>query len=81
SRSGEDGAALEVEVGRLPEAGLGRLVATVAPPLAIGRVELADGTSVPGFLCDPRVAEGAREITGWGGWRAFLAAGAPALLP
>jgi allophanate hydrolase len=81
SRPGEDGGAIEVEVWRLPEAGLGRLVAAVGAPLAIGPVELADGTSVPGFLCDPRVAESAREITGWGGWRAFLAADTPALRP
>jgi allophanate hydrolase len=74
-----DGAAIEVEVWRMPAAGLGRLVAGVAPPLSIGAVELADGTTVPGFVCDPRVAETAREITAWGGWRAYLDAQAPAL--
>ncbi len=78
--SEDDGHAIEVEVWRLPAAGLGRLVAGVRPPLSIGAVALADGSSVPGFVCDPRVAQGdAREITAWGGWRAFLAGQAPAI--
>ncbi|MCA1689940.1 MAG: allophanate hydrolase, partial [Actinobacteria bacterium] len=74
-RAADDrGAAIEVEVWRMPPAGLGRLVAGVAPPLSIGAVELADGSSVPGFLCDSSVSESAPEITAWGGWRAYLAA-------
>ncbi|MEA2300197.1 MAG: hypothetical protein QOE44_732, partial [Solirubrobacteraceae bacterium] len=44
-----------------------------------GAVELADGSSVPGFVCDSGAAVSARDITAWGGWRAYLAAQAPAL--
>ena len=73
-----DGASIEVEVWRLPAAGLGQLVADVAAPLSIGAVELVDGPSVPGFVCDSGVARTAREITAWGGWRAFLAGEAEA---
>ena len=36
---------------------------------------LADGTDVAGFLCEPLAAEGARDITAFGGWRAFRASG------
>ncbi|MFB7756476.1 hypothetical protein ACFC18_43910 [Streptomyces sp. NPDC056121] len=27
-----------------------------------------------GFLCEPQAVEGAREITSYGSWRAYLAA-------
>jgi allophanate hydrolase len=74
----DQGAPIEVEIWRLPAAGLGRLVADVEPPLSIGAVELADGSVVPGFVCDSEVAQTGREITAWGGWRAFLAAEAQA---
>jgi allophanate hydrolase len=60
-----------VEVYDLPHAGFGRLVASVALPLAIGTVELADGEAVKGFLCESYAAAGARDITDFGGWPAF----------
>ena len=41
-----------MEIYDLPTAGFGRLVASVAPPLAIGTVELEDGEAVKGFLCE-----------------------------
>ncbi len=69
----QDGAAIEAEVWELPAAGLGALVAALPRPMALGRVELADGTSVPGFLCEPSAIDGADDITSHGGWRAYLA--------
>jgi allophanate hydrolase len=47
-------------------------VAAVPPPLAIGTVTLADGTSVSGFVCEPIALTDAVEITRHGGWRAYL---------
>jgi allophanate hydrolase len=67
----ERGGAIEVEIYDLPAEGFGRLVASVAPPLAIGTVELEDGESVKGFLCESCAARGARDITDFGGWIAF----------
>jgi allophanate hydrolase len=67
------GAAIEVEVWALDPAGFGSFVAEVPAPLAIGTVDLADGTSVPGFTCEGVAVEGAPDITGHGGWRAWLA--------
>ncbi|MFD3375553.1 MULTISPECIES: allophanate hydrolase [unclassified Streptomyces] len=69
---GEGGAAIEAEVWRLPAEGLGRLLAALPRPMALGRVELADGDDVPGFLCEPGALDGARDITAYGGWRAYL---------
>ncbi|MFC8661215.1 allophanate hydrolase [Streptomyces sp. NPDC057199] len=70
---GEGGAAIEAEVWRLPAEGLGRLLAALPRPMALGRVELADGDEAPGFLCEPGALDGARDITAYGGWRAYLA--------
>jgi allophanate hydrolase len=47
-------------------------VAHVPSPLAIGSVQLVDGSRVPGFLCEPEALDGAEDITGHGGWRAYL---------
>jgi allophanate hydrolase len=65
-------ASIQVEIYDLPTAGFGALVASVAPPLAIGTVELADGEAVKGFLCESHAAARARDITDFGGWVAFL---------
>ena len=67
------GAAIEVEVYRMPEAEVGAFLATVTAPLAIGQVVLADGRAVHGFVCEPAALQGARDITDYGGWRAYLA--------
>ncbi|MET7655517.1 MULTISPECIES: allophanate hydrolase [unclassified Streptomyces] len=69
---GEGGAAIEVEVWRLPAEGLGNLLAALPRPMVLGSVELADGTQVPGFLCEPGALGDAADITAYGGWRAYL---------
>ncbi len=63
--------AVTVEIFDLPTAGFGELVASVAPPLAIGTIELEDGEAVKGFLCESFAAAQARDITEFGGWAAF----------
>ena len=73
-RDPEHGAAIEVEVWALDAAGLGEFVAAIPAPLGVGKVELADGTEVTGFLCEPHAADGAPEITA-------TAAGAPTSPP
>ncbi|MET7785756.1 allophanate hydrolase [Streptomyces sp900116325] len=71
-RVGEGGAAIEVEVWELPPEGLGRLTAELPSPMTLGRVELSDGTTAPGFLCEPHALRSATDITVHGGWRAYL---------
>jgi allophanate hydrolase len=70
------GPGLEIEVWGLPAAAAGRFVAAIPAPLGIGKVRLADGTEVSGFLCEAHAVEGAREITMTGGWRAHRAGAA-----
>jgi allophanate hydrolase len=71
-RDAASSGAIAVELYDLPLAGFGKLVASVAPPLAIGTVELEDGEAVKGFLCESWAAALARDITAHGGWVAFL---------
>lgn len=68
-----DGAAIAVEVYELGVAEFGSFVVEVPPPLAIGTVTLSDGTSVKGFVAEPRALTGAEDITHLGGWRAYIA--------
>jgi allophanate hydrolase len=73
-RVGAGGAAIALEVWSLPPEGFGRFVSGIPSPLGIGTLALADGTSVKGFLCETIATEGARDVTAFGGWRAFVAA-------
>jgi allophanate hydrolase len=72
-RVAEGGSAIELEVWALPTEQFGAFINDVPAPLAIGRVHLADGSTVAGFLCESIAVEGAEEITHFGGWRAYLA--------
>jgi allophanate hydrolase len=74
SRVASGGAEIEVEVYSLPAAGFAQFVASVPAPLCIGRIDLSDGTSPSGFLCEAIGLAGARDITTSGGWRAWCAA-------
>jgi allophanate hydrolase len=66
------GGAVEAEVWELPVAAFGDFVASLPAPMAIGSVELADGPRVSGFTCERYALAGARDITEFGGWRAYL---------
>ena len=69
------GAAIETEVWALAPDAFGRFVAAIPSPLAIGTLSLADGTTPKGFLVEAAGLTGARDISGHGGWRAYLASG------
>jgi allophanate hydrolase len=64
------GAAIALEMWALSMEGFGRFVAAVPSPLSIGAVRLADGSLVKGFLVEAEAVNGARNISGFGGWRA-----------
>jgi allophanate hydrolase len=67
------GAAIVLELWDMPLANFGSFVEEVPAPLAIGTVELDDGTWTKGFVCEPLALEGATDITHFGGWRAYIA--------
>jgi allophanate hydrolase len=69
----EGGTAIEVEVWEMPSLESGSFIASIPSPLALGKVELANGAWVTGFVCEFYGLESAADITEFGGWRAWLA--------
>ena len=69
----DDGGAIAVEVYELDVGAFGSFVSEVPAPLAIGTVTLKDGSTVKGFVAEPRATVGAEDITALGGWRAYIA--------
>jgi allophanate hydrolase len=73
-RDENGGTAIEVEVWLLPHDSFGSFVAGIPAPLGIGKVELADGRWLSGFICDAYGLAGATNISSYGSWRNWLAA-------
>jgi allophanate hydrolase len=66
------GAAIALEVWALSPAAFGQFVAAIPPPLSIGTIRLSDGRGVKGFLVEAAAVDGARDISAFGGWRAYV---------
>jgi len=69
------GAAIEAEIWDVPVAAVGALLAAIAPPLGLATITLENGGAVTGFLCEAYAVEGARDISEFGGWRAWRSSG------
>jgi allophanate hydrolase len=67
------GHSIKLELWALSAAAFGKFVAAIPPPLGIGTIRLADGRGVKGFVVEPVAIDGARDISSFGGWRAFMA--------
>ncbi|WJY15912.1 allophanate hydrolase [Pectobacteriaceae bacterium CE90] len=67
------GRPIVVELWDIPLARFGEFVAEIPAPLGIGTLTLADDRQVKGFICEPAALNDARDITEFGGWRAYLA--------
>jgi allophanate hydrolase len=74
-RVGSQGAAIEVEIWRMPVEHFGSFVAGIPSPLGIGRLRVANGAEVAGFVCESHALTQAADITRFGGWRRYLARG------
>jgi gamma-glutamylcyclotransferase (GGCT)/AIG2-like uncharacterized protein YtfP len=68
------GVKVAVEVWSVPAAGLAAILLSEPPGLSIGKVRLEDGSTVLGVLGEPALVEGQKEITAYGGWRAYATA-------
>ncbi|OYY13054.1 MAG: allophanate hydrolase [Rhizobiales bacterium 35-68-8] len=68
------GASVAGEVWSLPLEGIARLLGRIPSPLGFGRVTLADGSEVQGFLAEAAGTDGCEDITAFGGFRAYMAA-------
>lgn len=71
-RVSSGGKAIEVEVWALPLSQLGSFVEGIPSPLGIGTLQLKNGTSAQGFLCENEGLNSAEDVTGFGGWRDYL---------
>jgi allophanate hydrolase len=69
----EEAHAIALEVYAMPMSSIGSFLALIPSPLGLGSVELADGTWVKGFICEPCGIAGAEDISHFGGWRAYIA--------
>jgi allophanate hydrolase len=74
-RVSSDGVAIALEIWAIPLEQLGSFMAAIPPPLGLGTIELQDGSTCKGFLCEGYVAPSATDISRHGGWRGYLAAG------
>lgn len=69
----EGGHAIALELWSVPAAGLCQILQQEPPGLCIGKVLLSDGQEILGVLGEPFLCHGQRDITAWGGWRAYRA--------
>lgn len=70
---GFSGPGIEVEIWALSSEAFGSFVNEIPQPMTIGTATLSDGSKVKSFLCEPFALDNARDITRFGGWRAYLA--------
>lgn len=67
------GSAVAVEVWSVPHHALANILLAEPGGLSVGKVRLDDDTVVLGVIGEPALVEGHREITEFGGWRAYAA--------
>lgn len=68
----DDGAAIEIELWKLPVTEFGSFVALIPGPLGMGTLETGDGRQVKGFICEGWAIPDAKDITALGGWRNYI---------
>jgi gamma-glutamylcyclotransferase (GGCT)/AIG2-like uncharacterized protein YtfP len=73
----DSGAPVAVEVWSVPAASLASILLNEPDGLTIGKVRLADGSAVLGVLGEPAACDGQKEITAFGGWRAYINSAGP----
>ena len=80
-RGDGQGASIALELWAMPKHAMGDFMAGIPSPLAIGTVEIEDGSRVKGFLCETGGLGRAEDISALGGWRRFLERDAKAPAP
>lgn len=71
-RDSDNGTEILVEIWQIPVANLGLFIQKIPAPLGLGKVELASGEEVIGFICQPEGIKTAKNISEFGGWRKYL---------
>lgn len=68
----EDGKSIEVEVYKMPVSSFGKFLTKVKQPLAIGDIELEDGQTVKGFICEGYVRKESLDISDYKSFRKYM---------
>lgn len=69
---GQTGSPVEVDVWKIPVENLGKFLVQIPHPLGLGKVELANGTWIQGFICEQYIAAFSEDITHFYRWEDFL---------
>ena len=72
ARVSRGGSSIALEVYAIPTVHIGSFLDLIPTPLGLGNVELADGSWVKSFICEPYALENAANISQYGGWRAYI---------
>jgi hypothetical protein len=70
-RVSENGQAIALEIWSVTPDALGAILLSEPAGLCIGKIVLSDSQEVLGVLGEPFLCEGQKEITSYGGWRAY----------
>jgi allophanate hydrolase len=70
----DTGSAIAAEIWALDADSFGLFVSRIPPPLGIGTLAFADGTSAKGFLAEAEALRQAEDVSHFGSWRAYMAA-------
>lgn len=73
----DGGVPIALGVWAVPPAGLSQILIQEPPGLCIGKVLLAGGEVVLGWLGKPFLCRNQPEISEWGGWRSYIASKHP----
>tara|TARA_R110002020_G_scaffold36134_23_gene108706 strand:- start:46 stop:474 length:429 start_codon:yes stop_codon:yes gene_type:complete len=65
------GTPIDVEVWALAPAAFGLFVSRIPSPLGIGTLTLRSGASAKGFLVEEIAVRDAKDVSAFGGWRAY----------
>jgi allophanate hydrolase len=66
------GGLIKAEIWGLDATAFGTFVANIPSPLGIGTLSFTDATSAKGFLVEAEAVKGAKDVTSFGGWRAYV---------
>lgn len=67
------GVAIDCEVWSLSTQAFGDFTSKIPAPLGIGKVMMADGSSLCGFIAEAIAMDGAEDLSHYGGWRSYCA--------
>lgn len=67
----QNGTALEVEIWKISVEQIGRFLQQIPAPLGLGKISLADGSQVIGFVGQAGAEKGLHDISSFGGWRYY----------